>query len=56
MSDFLLISALAELSSGKGFGFNSNFLEANVINIALICAAEPTRDTEIPTLIAGLIP
>jgi F-type H+-transporting ATPase subunit b len=36
MSDFLLISALAELSSGKGFGFNSNFLEANVINIALL--------------------
>ena len=24
--------------------------------IALICAAEPTRDTEIPTLIAGRIP
>ena len=22
----------------------------------MICAAEPTRDTEIPTLIAGLIP
>jgi len=36
MSDFLLISALAELSSEKGFGFNSNFLEANVINIALL--------------------
>jgi len=36
MSDFLLISALAELSSGKGFGFNSNFLEANVLNIALL--------------------
>jgi len=36
MSDFLLISALAELSSGKEFGFNSNFLEANVINIALL--------------------
>jgi F-type H+-transporting ATPase subunit b len=36
MSDFLLISALAELSSGKGFGFNSNFLETNVINIALL--------------------
>jgi len=36
MSDFLLISTLAELSSGKGFGFNSNFLEANVINIALL--------------------
>jgi len=31
-----LFSALAELSSGKGFGFNSNFLEANVLNIALL--------------------
>ncbi len=36
MSNFLLISALTELSSGKGFGFNSNFLEANVLNIALL--------------------
>ena len=36
MSDFLLISSLAEVSSGKGFGFNSNFLEANVLNIALL--------------------
>jgi F-type H+-transporting ATPase subunit b len=36
MSDFLLISSLAELTSGKGFGFNSNFLEANVLNIALL--------------------
>ena len=36
MSDFLLISTLSEVSSGKGFGFNSNFLEANVINIALL--------------------
>ena len=36
MSDFLLISTLAEVSSGKGFGFNSNFLEANVLNIALL--------------------
>jgi F-type H+-transporting ATPase subunit b len=36
MSDFLLISSLAELSSGKGFGFNSNFLEANVLNIGLL--------------------
>lgn len=36
MSDFLLVSTLAELSSEKGFGFNSNFLEANVINIALL--------------------
>ena len=36
MRDFLLISTLSEVSSGKGFGFNSNFLEANVINIALL--------------------
>jgi len=36
MSDFLLISSLAELSSGEGFGFNSNFLEANVLNIELL--------------------
>ena len=36
MSDFLLISTLSEVSSGKGFGFNSNFLETNVINIALL--------------------
>ena len=36
MSDFLLISSLAELSSGKGFGFNSYFMEANVLNIALL--------------------
>mmetsp|Transcript_4184 Transcript_4184/g.10672 ORF Transcript_4184/g.10672 Transcript_4184/m.10672 type:complete len:180 (+) Transcript_4184:1838-2377(+) len=33
MSDFLFI---AELSSGKGFGFNPNFLEANVLNIAIL--------------------
>jgi F0F1-type ATP synthase membrane subunit b/b' len=33
MSDFLFI---AELSSGKGFAFNPNFLEANVINIAIL--------------------
>jgi F-type H+-transporting ATPase subunit b len=33
MSDFLFI---AELSSGKGFGFNPNFLESNVINIAIL--------------------
>ena len=36
MSDFLLISTLSEVSSAKGFGFNSNFLEANVINIAIL--------------------
>lgn len=36
MNDFLLISSLAELSSEKGFGFNTNFLEANVINIAIL--------------------
>lgn len=33
MSDFLFI---AELSSGKSFGFNPNFLESNVINIAIL--------------------
>jgi F-type H+-transporting ATPase subunit b len=33
MSDFLFI---AELSSGKGFGLNPNFLESNVINIAIL--------------------
>lgn len=33
MNDFILI---AELSSGKGFGFNPNFLESNVINIAIL--------------------
>jgi len=33
MNDFILI---AELSSEKGFGFNPNFLEANVINIAIL--------------------
>jgi F-type H+-transporting ATPase subunit b len=38
MNDFLLISSLAELASEtkKGFGFNANFLEANVINIAIL--------------------
>ena len=36
MSDFLLITTLAELSNKKEFGFNGNFLEANVINIALL--------------------
>lgn len=33
MNDFIFI---AELSSEKGFGFNPNFLEANVINIAIL--------------------
>lgn len=33
MSDFLFI---AELSSEKGFGFNSNILESNVLNIAIL--------------------
>ena len=33
MSDFLFI---AELSSGKGFGFNPNILESNVLNIAIL--------------------
>ena len=38
MNDFLLISSLAELASEtkKGFGFNPNILEANVINIAIL--------------------
>ena len=38
MNNFLLISSLAELASEtkKGFGFNPNFLEANVINIAIL--------------------
>ena len=38
MNDFLLISSLAELSSEtpRGFGFNTNFLEANVINIVIL--------------------
>ena len=36
MSDFLLISTLSEVSSGKGFGFNSNFLADNVIYLALL--------------------
>ena len=34
MGGFLLISNLA--SSNKGFGFNSNILEANVLNIAIL--------------------
>jgi F-type H+-transporting ATPase subunit b len=34
MGGFLLISNLA--SSSKGFGFNSNILEANVLNIAIL--------------------
>jgi len=33
MTDFIFI---AELSSGKGFGLNPNFLESNVINIAIL--------------------
>jgi len=33
MNDFLFI---AELSSKRGWGFNPNFLEANVINIAIL--------------------
>ena len=36
MSDFFLITTLAELATKKQFGFNSNFLEANVINILLL--------------------
>lgn len=33
MNDFIFI---AELSSGKGFGFNPNVLESNVLNIAIL--------------------
>jgi F-type H+-transporting ATPase subunit b len=33
ITDFIFI---AELSSGKGFGLNPNFLESNVINIAIL--------------------
>lgn len=38
INNFLLLSSLAELSSEatKGFGFNTNFLEANVLNIAIL--------------------
>jgi F-type H+-transporting ATPase subunit b len=38
MNHFLLISSLAELSSEtpRGFGLNTNFLEANVINIVIL--------------------
>lgn len=38
MNDFLFINSLFELSSEteKSFGFNPNFLEANVINIAIL--------------------
>ena len=34
MGGFLLISNLA--SASRGFGFNSNILEANVLNIAIL--------------------
>jgi F-type H+-transporting ATPase subunit b len=42
IGNFLLISSIAEAqlssASPKGFGFNSNFLEANVINIAILAS------------------
>jgi len=42
IGNFLLISSIAEAelssASSKGFGFNSNFLEANVINIAILAS------------------
>jgi len=42
IGNFLLISSIAaaEVSSAstKGFGFNSNFLEANVINIVILAS------------------
>jgi len=42
IGNFLLISSIAEaeLTSGspKGFGFNSNVLEANVINIIILAS------------------
>jgi len=42
IENFILISTLAEgeLTSGssKGFGFNTNFLEANVINIVILAS------------------
>ena len=42
IGNFLLISSIAEseAASGqlKGFGFNSNILEANVINIVILAS------------------
>ena len=42
IGNFLLISSIAEAelpsASSKGFGFNSNFLEANVINIVILAS------------------
>ena len=35
---------------------NSNFNLPATVFITFVCAADPTRDTEIPTLIAGRIP
>ena len=35
---------------------NSNFKEPETCFMAFICAAEPTRETDKPTLIAGRIP
>ena len=42
IENLLLVTSLAEaeasLASSKGFGFNSNFLEANVINIVILAS------------------
>jgi len=42
IENFILISSLAEAevssASAKGFGFNTNFLEANVINIVILAS------------------
>ena len=42
IGNFILIGALAEAelstASASGFGFNSNFLEANVINIVILAS------------------
>jgi F-type H+-transporting ATPase subunit b len=42
IGNFLLISSIAEAelssASSKSFGFNSNFLEANVINIVILAS------------------
>jgi hypothetical protein len=42
IGNFLLISSIAESEAAseqlKGFGFNSNILEANVINIVILAS------------------
>ena len=37
-------------------GLSSSFIEPETFFIALVCAEDPTLDTDKPTLIAGLIP